>query len=137
MFILHSAVEQIVVGTRPLTVPLSEHILAMLLLASYIFLLRLPSEALPMSRSGLGYAGQVQQTVLSLEDGKVCLEESAKRQHHAALVLVCFAPLHMLCTRAVGELLRAVEIWRAALRAYIRWGCAAKSQVRFKAPGLC
>ena len=77
MFIGHAFVHRIVT----MTTDASDRIYAMLFLATYVFLLRLPSEALPMARVGVGYVhGQVrQQSVLSLEDGRLCLRLARRK----------------------------------------------------------
>ena len=46
----------------------------MLFLASYIFLLRVPLEALPITRGGVGFAGDCEQAVLFLDGDELCLK---------------------------------------------------------------
>ena len=68
LFIGHTVVKRIVIDAlAPMAHPL-DHVAAMLYLATYTFLLRLPSEALPMSKRRIGFVGHAaQQSSLSLE----------------------------------------------------------------------
>ena len=56
--------------------------LAMLFLATYVFLLRLPTEAIPMTAGGIGFA-HGKQSVILLEGAEVCLR-LAKRKNLAS-----------------------------------------------------
>ena len=49
----------------------AEESFAMLYLAAYIFLLRVPSEALPMRRGGPGISPKENQSVITLEGNQV------------------------------------------------------------------
>lgn len=55
-------------------------VLCMLFLVTYVFLLRLPSEALPIVRGGIGLADNGEQAVVYLENGELCLK-LAKRKN--------------------------------------------------------
>ena len=70
MFICHDLVRRIVALANKQSA--TEWPLAMLFLATYVFLLRLPSEALPMTVVNVG-CGQGKQSVISLEGEEVCL----------------------------------------------------------------
>ena len=70
MFICHDLVRRIVALADEQSA--TEWPLAMLFLATYVFLLRLPSEALPMTVVNVGCA-QGKQSVISLEGEEVCL----------------------------------------------------------------
>ena len=77
MFIKHELIRRIVELADPSSAvgwPL-----AMLFLASYVFLLRLPSEAVPMTVGGAG-CGHGRQSVICLEGEEVCLR-LAKRKN--------------------------------------------------------
>ena len=77
MFLGHEMIRRIVALANPSSAV--EWSLAMMFLATYIFLLRLPSEALPMTVGGIG-CGQGRQSVISLESDELCLR-LAKRKN--------------------------------------------------------
>ena len=60
--------------------PGASEVMGMLFLVTYVFLLRLPSEALPIVRGGIGWADNGEQAVVYLEDGELCLK-LAKRKN--------------------------------------------------------
>ena len=77
----------------------------MLFLASYVFLLRLPSDALPMVRGGDGLSEHGQQSVVSLIDGKLVLKLARRKNlpHGSVLTRSCWCssckltcPVHVL-----------------------------------------
>jgi hypothetical protein len=77
----------------------------MLFLATYVFLLRLPSEALPMVRGGDGFCEQGRQSVVSLIEGKLVLKLARRKNlpHGSVLTRSCWCasckatcPVHVL-----------------------------------------
>ena len=71
MFIKHDTMLRIVQRAASMTA--HDWTVAMLFLAAYVFLLRLPSEALPMTSLGVG-SGHDEQSVLQLVGDTVCLK---------------------------------------------------------------
>ena len=111
MFIRHDTIRRIVrlVDKRSPT----EWPLAMLFLATYVFLLRLPSEALPMTLAGVGLAHE-KQAAISLEGDEVCLRLGKRKNLPSGSVIrrACWCkscvdtcPVHTLWPffRGVGE----------------------------------
>ena len=64
----------------------SEWALAMLFLVAYVFLLRLPSEALPMSAGGVGCAHGLH-SVISLEGEELCLRLASRKNMSSGSVM--------------------------------------------------
>ena len=72
-FITHDMVEKMVVWAET-AFDVSDNVWAMLFLATYTFLLRLPSEALPMAMKSSGSHGNEQHSALYLEGDELCLQ---------------------------------------------------------------
>ena len=72
-FITHAMVEKIVTHAK-INGGASDKVGAMLFLATYVFMLRLPSEALPMAKKRNGSLGQAQHSALYLDGDELCLQ---------------------------------------------------------------
>ena len=79
MFLQHDTVSRML-EYGYLEDPGASEVIGMLFLVTYVFLLRLPSEALPIVRGGVGWADNGEQSVVYLENGELCLK-LAKRKN--------------------------------------------------------
>ena len=84
MFVKHDTVLRMV--RLAATKTAQEWIVAMLFLASYVFLLRLPSEALPMTSLGVG-SGHGEQSVIQRVGDTVCLKLRRRKNRPSGSVL--------------------------------------------------